>query len=200
MDYKLTETQRMVGFYGAHSETNISQLGVIVQDSDCSSKARTELARQRRAVELAEADDSGFIEKFSWYVILAWAGLIVLTIILFLTIATCIRCCCKDKKKHKDCSPAVKTPESIEMQDQQPDERCDTARPMNHYMQTEGGDDESPAHAMQEEVQPDIQNEEEAMPPSSEDVAPADPAVDQAAEEPGIEEEAANPVEADNEI
>lgn len=108
---------------------------------------------------------------------MAWAGLIILTIVIFLAIACCIRCCCKDKKKHGDCAPTKKNASKIEMQEAPADERCDTARPMNHYMQTEGPeDDESPSgrnpSSTENAVIPESPNDSEEAKKDAVDEAP----------------------------
>lgn len=140
---------------------------------------------------------------------MAWAGLIVLTIVIFLSIACCIRCCCKDKK-HGDCAPAKKKATMVEMQDAPADERCDTARPMNHYMQTEGPEDEeSPSGrnpSSTENVVPESANgDEEAKREDIVDEAPPEEKADgndeeKADEQAPLEEEIAPIEEADNEV
>lgn len=86
-----------MGFYGASSETNISQLGLIVQDSVCTAKAHTDMELQRRAQELIAADNSALVEKFSSYVVLGWAALILLTILVFAAMANWNRLSCRNK-------------------------------------------------------------------------------------------------------
>lgn len=88
-DFELTTNQKFMGFYGAAADDKIVQMGLMVQDTACTSNQLKQAELERRRQENAEYMGTGEDDDYSELIIVAFVTLVIFSVIIFLTY-TCI--------------------------------------------------------------------------------------------------------------
>lgn len=92
-DYDLGKNKELMGFYGVSTETGISQLGPVIQDSYCTReimRLRRE-AKRKNAIDEARRAQMAIIDDFYFVVLCGVVGLLLVTI----GVMCCLKFLCK---------------------------------------------------------------------------------------------------------
>ena len=80
-----------MAFYGAATDSKLVQIGLVVQDTACTDNELKKLSLERRRSEISDYIDDSEGVDYAEIAILAFATLVIFSIIVFVTVTCIIR-------------------------------------------------------------------------------------------------------------